>query len=159
MLKCHFTEDNLRRVRRMQFILPVPCAWTHGLLDSTLWSLILANLTKLTIVTHEPPIGWPYYGNPYPIEQILKKWTEWLGVAMQYIGHQLPRGCIVEIDDDDSKETSALMKEKEHFPHGYQKVQTPKDEFGLDNVQHHRAPRRLKSDVYCAHFPTLVPAV
>ena len=119
-LKGLFAGANIGRMRRMVFVIK-PHRIDYGcMLDSTLWSPILAKLTKLSIVAQQPPQG-PYHSSP-TFEQVMEKWTEWLRAILQYIARQLSSSCIVEADDDDWKGTSTLMRE--NLPNGYRKVQT-----------------------------------
>jgi len=88
-----------------------PQGVSHGrMLDSTLWSLVLAKLTKLLIVAQQPLQARTYFNAP-SFEQEMEEWMEWLRVILQYIVRQLPSSCIVEADDDGRKETSTLMRE------------------------------------------------
>lgn len=75
------------------------------MLDSTLWSPVLAELTKLSIVAQQPLQAGTYFNAP-SFEQEMEEWMEWLRAILQYIASQLPSSCIVEADDDDRKETS-----------------------------------------------------
>ena len=116
-----FAGRNIQRIRRMHLVMR-PCGISYGkLLDPTLWSPLLANLTKLTIMAQQPLVARTYYDAP-PFEKELKEWTDWTTAVLQYIGRRLPTTCTIEVDDDDKQETSTLMKE--HFPQGYQKVHT-----------------------------------
>jgi hypothetical protein len=45
-----FTEANIRRIRKMQVVTKPQGVFNGRMLDSTLWSPILAELTKLSIV-------------------------------------------------------------------------------------------------------------
>ena len=125
-LERHFAEANIRRIRKVQVVMrPQGCFYRH-MLDSRLWSPILANLTKLSIVAQQPLQGRPKYGVP-SFEQRIGEWMEWLRAILQYITRQLPSSCIVEVDDDDGRETSTLMREC--LPSGYRKVQTLTGDF------------------------------
>ena len=52
----------------------------------------------------------------------MEEGLEWLRVNLREIASRLSRSCIVEVDDDNRKETRAVMRES--FPGGYRKVQT-----------------------------------
>ena len=120
-LKQHFAKANIDRMRRMQFVMQ-PQGVDYGrMLDSTLWSPILANLTKLSIVAQQPLEPQKYYNAP-PFEQDMEKWTQWLRAVLQYTARQISSSCIIEVDDDDREETSLVMRES--LPSGYRKVQT-----------------------------------
>ncbi len=88
------------------------------MLDSTLWSPILAELTKLSIVAQQPLQARTYFNAP-SFKQEMEEWMEWLRAILQYIAHQLPSSCIVEADDDDRKGTSTPMRDC--LPSGYRK--------------------------------------
>lgn len=96
------------------------------MLDSTLWSPILARLAKLSIVARQPLHAQTYYNAPW-FEQDMEKWTGWLRPILVFISSHLSRTCIVEVDDDERKETSAIVSEC--FPNSYLKVQTLAGDF------------------------------
>jgi hypothetical protein len=83
-LKRHCTEANIRRIRKMQVVMQ-PQGVSYGrMLDSTLWSPILAELTKLSIVAQQPLQARAYF-NPASFEQEMEEWMEWLRAILQYI--------------------------------------------------------------------------
>ena len=123
-LKKLFAKANIGRVRRMEILTPS----TFGYLpfdiinysykpDSRLWSPFFSNLTKLSIVVRQPLQIRAHYKEPK-----MKKGLEWLRVNLQEITSHLSRSCIVEVDDDDRKQTRAVMDES--FLGDYRKVQT-----------------------------------
>ena len=123
-LQKFFAEANIGRVRRMEIV--TPSSFNLGpfevvnhnyKLKSRLWSPFLRNLTKLSIVVNQPLKVRAHHG-AFRMEEGL----EWLRVNLQDIASHLSRSCIVEVDDDDRKETRAMMEES--FPGGYRKVQT-----------------------------------
>ena len=119
--KKNFTEANRRRMRALQ-VLMMPSGINYGrVLDSAIFSPVLANLSRLTIVAQQPLQARTYYGAP-TFEQDMQEWIGWLRVILQYITSQLPKSCVVEVDDDDQKETSAVMRE--FLPINYRKIQT-----------------------------------
>ena len=123
-LKKFFSEAYIGRIRRMEIVTPsrsryptfdvVNCSHT---LDSRVWSPLLPNLTKLSIVVRQPLQIRARYQVPK-----MKEGLEWLRVNLQEIASSLSRSCIVEVDNDDCKETRAVIRES--FPGGYRKVQT-----------------------------------
>ena len=124
-LKNFFAEANIGRVRRVEIVaLPPPDPsllvevdkYTYKL-DSGLWSRFLANLTKLSIVV-TPPLQLLVYDKAPKKE----KGLEWLRRNLQDIASHLSHSCIVEVDDDNSEETRAVLGES--FPGGYRKVRT-----------------------------------
>ena len=120
-LKQHFAKANIDRMRRMQFVMQ-PQGVSYGrMLESTLWSPIFANLTKLSIVAQQPLQPQDNYNAP-PFEHEMQKWTQWLRAVLQYTVRQLSSSCTVEVDDDDMEETSLVMRES--LPGGFRKVQT-----------------------------------
>ncbi|KAI9773954.1 MAG: hypothetical protein M1839_001966 [Geoglossum umbratile] len=122
-LKMRFMEANLRRMRKIQIVIPLLSA-SHGLTpDPTLWSPLLARLRKLSIVA-QLPAQKPRRARKYfdVSEQEMKMWMERLETTLRYIAGQLPSSCAVEVDDNDREETSTLIREC--LPSGYRKVQT-----------------------------------
>ena len=110
----------------MQVVMqPQDVSYGH-MLDSTLWSPILAKLTKLSIVAQQPLEAQIYFNAP-SFEEEMEEWMEWLRAILQYFARQLPSSCIVEVDDDDRKETSTIIREC--LPSGYRKVQTLAGDF------------------------------
>ena len=121
-----FAEANIGRMRRMEFFMQPRCINYGRIMDTTLWSPILANLTKLSIVAEQPDRAQQYDTVP-PFEKVMKKWLEWLRSNLQCIATHLSPSCVVEVDDDDRKEASTVMGEI--FPSGYRKVQTLTGDF------------------------------
>ena len=120
-LKNDLTEANIGRIRRMEVVMQ-PYRNDYGsTLDSTLWSPILAKLTKLSIVAAQPRLHPETFGKNLH-EQQMEKWTGWLKAVLQCIAPQLSSSCIVEVDDNYSKETRIVMKEC--LPSGFRNVQT-----------------------------------
>ena len=122
-LKNFFAEANIGRVRRMEILTPSTpyppfevANYTY-MLDSKIWSPFLANLTKLSIVV-KPPFQSRTHNKALKKE----KGLEWLRINLQDIASHLIHSCIVEVDDDNSEETKAVLGES--FPGGYRKVQT-----------------------------------
>ncbi len=133
----HLSEANRHRIRKIQIVLQ-PLGCLHGrTLDFTLWSPIFARLMKLTIVAQNPSEAPEFYRVPTS-EQAMQQWMAWARSVLQYIVPQLSTSCIIEVDDGDRKETSALMKDC--LPTGYRGVHTSEgDIFFL---------RRFKFDAY-----------
>lgn len=120
-LKDHFTEVNTRKIRKMQIVIQ-PCGLSYGRTPNyTPWSPILASLTKLSIVAQQPLSAHIDRNAPW-FQERMETWKDWLRAVLQCIASQLQNCCIVEVDDDDKKEASDLMKLC--FPSGYRKVQT-----------------------------------
>lgn len=121
-LKRNFTEANMQKIRKIQFVMrpPSTISYRHKL-DSTLWSPILGRLTRLSVVAKQPLVVRIYINEP-SLEQTIEGWIEWLRTTLQYIASQLSNSCIVEVDDDDRRQTSTLVREC--LPSGYRKVQT-----------------------------------
>ena len=120
-LRKNFTEANRRKIRIMQ-VLMQPHGIDYGrMLDSTIFPPVLANLKKLSIVAQQPLQAGGYYNAP-TFEQDMEEWIGWLRATLQFITCHLPDRCIVQVDDDDKMETSAVMGEC--FPSGYRRVQT-----------------------------------
>jgi hypothetical protein len=125
-LKRAFTEANRRKIRKLQIVvfsmscLFAPCPT----LDGGFWSPILAQLTRLSIVAAQPLRI--YHRAPW-FNQDMKNWVEWARTVLQFVAQRLHSSCIVEVDDDDREETSALIKE--FFPGGYRKVRTRAGDF------------------------------
>ena len=135
-LKNFFAEANIGRVRRMEIVTPPPpdpsliyqvAEYTYKL-DSGLWSRFLANLTKLSIVV-TPPLQILVYDKAFKKE----KGLEWLRRNLQDIASHLSHSCIVEVDDDNSEETRAVLGES--FPGGYRKVQTLSGDFYIRRIR------------------------
>lgn len=106
----------------MEFVMQ-PLGIDYGrTLDSTLWSPILANLTKLSIVAAQPVVAYPPFFGKITSEQDLEEWTGWLKAILQCIVGQLSSSCIVEVDNGNKEETSIVMREC--LPSGYRNVQT-----------------------------------
>lgn len=117
----HFTEANRQGLRKIQIVLqPLGCFHDRRL-DSTLWFPIFAGLTRLSIVAQQPLQAQRYYRAP-PLEQDVQLWVTWARTVLQYIVPQLSNSCIIEVDHDNRKETSALMREC--LPTGYREVHT-----------------------------------
>ena len=145
---CHlggqFWEVNRQRIRKLQivvqpfsrasFLIPKP--------DSTFWSPLLAQLTKLTIVVPQSP------------QARLGIWTEWLRWTLQYFSSKLRSSCVVEVDDNDETETSALMKEC--FPRGYRQVQTLAGNLLFQGFRYYTDPDYCSggSDYWNQNIPT-----
>ena len=91
------------------------------MIDTTLWSPIFAQLTKLSIVAQQP-LGARIHSNEPPFKREMQGWMEWLRVSLQYVVRQLPTFCVIEMDDDDEIETSTPMERC--LPSGYRKAQT-----------------------------------
>ena len=137
-LKKFFAEANIGRVRRMEIVTPFRLDHRpfnivdfNYKLDSRLWSPFLSNLTKLSIVVRLPlPIRVHYKAFQ------MKKGLEWLRVNLHDTASHLSRSCIIEVDDENRKQTRALMEES--FPGGYRKVQTLSGDayFGRNDYWH-----------------------
>ncbi len=52
----------------------------------------------------------------------MHEWIRWLRSLLQFLTRRLPDRCIVEVDDDDRTETTAVMREC--LPNDYRKVKT-----------------------------------
>ena len=117
-LREHFTEANIRMMRKLQVFMRIRGASYGRDLDSTIWSPILANLRTLSIVAQQPsaPHGMAIS------EQRMGGWIIWLKGVLQYVAGQLSSSCAVEVDDNGGRQTSAVMRHC--FPRGYKKVQT-----------------------------------
>jgi len=104
-LKEHFTEVNTRKLRKMQIVIQ-PCGLSYGRTPNcTPWSPILAGLTKLSIVAQQPLSAHIDRNAPW-FQERMETWKDWLRAVLQCIASQLQNCCIVEVDDDDKKETS-----------------------------------------------------
>ena len=111
---------NRRRIRMVQILMQPPDNFHNCKPYSTIFLSILANLNKLTVVVQQPREAQSFYIGTS--EQDLQEWVDWLRDNLQYVAGQLPNSCIVEVDDDDRRVTSTVMREC--FPSGYRKVQT-----------------------------------
>ena len=112
------TEANRRRIRVIQFLIQPLGIDYDRMLDSTIFPPLLANLKKLSIVAQ--------HDASTDVEDEAE-WIEWLEATLEFITCHLPDRCVVEVDDDDEMETSAVMRE--YFPRGYRKVQTLEGDF------------------------------
>ncbi len=117
----YLSEANRQRIRNVQIVLQPDGYGYSRMLDSALWSPILAGLKKLSIVALQP-LQANRYRWPCSLEKDMQEWMEWVRIVLQYIAPQLSISCIIEVDEIDRKKTSALMKE--YFPTGYREVHT-----------------------------------
>ena len=122
----YLTEENLRRIRKVQLVMTAFGALRHTTVDWTSWMPILTNLTRLTIVAQQPLNYWSY-DNPKLWEDSMEKcsmesWTAWLEMLLANIGGQLPASCMVEVDHDHAKETNTLIEQ--YFPNKYRYTNT-----------------------------------
>ena len=114
------TYSNGRRIRMIQVLMHPPDSFFGRKLEPTIFPPILANLKKLTIVAQQPLEARRFHDTKF--RRDMQEWVEWLRGILQCVGGQLPNSCIVEVDNDDRRETSTVMREC--FPSGYRKVQT-----------------------------------
>jgi hypothetical protein len=80
----------------------------HPHRQTTLWSPILTNLTKLSFVAEQPLKAHTYHRAP-SLEQETERWIKWLRPILKFMMQQVSGTCILEVDDNDTKETSALF--------------------------------------------------
>jgi hypothetical protein len=120
-LKKKFTEANRRKMRRLQVSMLAGAYNYNGMLDSVLWSPIQAGLTKLSIMARHPLQAKGDHNAPGWQEEMDLQ-TKWLRPIVANMVQQVLSPCIIEVDDDNRKETSALIKE--YLLGGYQKSQT-----------------------------------
>ena len=124
-LQHHFTEANRQKFRMIQVLLRRPTGIGFGRdEDSTIFSPILANLKKFSIV---PPHQMVHRYS----KRDTQEWNSWLGGILQYFACQLPRSCILEVEDDYMREFAALVKEYLHCVH--RKVQIVPGGLRLEN--------------------------
>lgn len=119
-----FNQATLNRIRRLQIVVrPSLCYHTSGAsrLNLSMWSPLLAQLTHLTVAAQQPLRPRPYIEKD-SLEEDLAKWAGWIGPIMRSIGQRLRAQCIVTVDDDNKKETRALMGAA--FPCGFREVKT-----------------------------------
>lgn len=112
-----------RLIRKMQFVLSFHCCDVDDVLDFTFWSPLIAQLRKVSIVAQQPEEST----DGSSIDSKMKRWTEWLQVILKFITSHVQSSCIIEVDDDGKKETSALMKE--YLPSNHRNVQIYKGDF------------------------------
>ena len=115
----HFTEANRQRIRKVQLLMEPPPNEDDCILDSTVWSPVLANLKELSIVALQPlPLSLALDF------QLWDKWISWLRSMLQYIACHLPRSCVVELDDNDRYRFGIRAVTSECLPIEYQCVQS-----------------------------------
>ena len=95
-------------------------------MDPYLWPPILANLTLLSIVVEQPSEHPPHpnYPNLPTYEEELEDWTKGFERILEFVTRYLKRSCVVEVDDDEERETKDLMRK--YFPWGYTRVEPTK---------------------------------
>ena len=123
-LERNTTEANIHRIRKLQSVMHSQSVSYRHTLDSRVWSPMFCQLTRLSKVA------------PQPLKAQTHRWIEWLRTFLQYIGSrasQLSKSCVVEMDDDDRRQTSTLMREC--LPSGYRKVQTLAGDFFFNYSQ------------------------
>jgi hypothetical protein len=120
-LRKNFSEVNRRRMRYMLVIAqPMGVSFRPGRIpDNALWSSILPNLKAFRLVAQQPLETASYYNAP-TLEQEVDDWVKWIRPFLECFGQHLSSGTVVEVDDDDRKDTSELVKER--LPNGYRKV-------------------------------------
>ena len=123
-------KDIRGRIRRMTLEASSPvCYYSPGLLDENLWSLLLGQLTHLTIIAQQPLHPQKYFRAP-SLEVDIAKWVEWMGPILRFVGKELRPGCIVTVDDDNRPETRALMEQS--FSTGFRQLQTKTGDFRFE---------------------------
>ena len=120
-MKKRITEAKMQKIRKMEIILPSSGYLDDYKVDFALWSPIFANLTMVSIIAEQPlqsetlPAGGSF-------ELEIEEWTQILSSVLILLARNLPRSCVIQVDDGDRKETTSLTKE--YLPPGYQNVQT-----------------------------------
>ncbi len=132
-LKDYFTAANRRRIRKMQVLMQPHGIHYCRMPTSRIFFPVLANLNKLSIVAQQPLQDLASYYPP-PFEDEMHIWIRWLRSLLQFLTRRLPDRCIVEVDDDDSTETSAVMREC--LPNGYRKVKTVAGDLYFERNDH-----------------------
>jgi len=122
LLRKNFSESNRQRMRYILAIAqPIGVSFEPGRKpDNALWSSILPNLKAFRLVAQQPLEAAGYYYAP-TLEQEMDRWVKWIKPFLEFFGQHLRSPVIVEVDDDDRKETSELIKQC--LPNGYRKVQ------------------------------------
>jgi hypothetical protein len=120
-LRQKISERNRRRMRYILAIAqPKGVSFQPGRKpDNALWSSILPNLKVFRLVAQQPPEAAGYDNAP-TLEQEMDRWLTWIKPFLECFGRHLLSTVVVEVDDDDRKETSELVKEG--LPNGYRKV-------------------------------------
>jgi len=120
--KKNFSVSNIARIRKLCVIMQDSgCQYPNDMPDMTLWSPILARLTRLVVVAKQPLEPRTYWNAP-SFESELREWESWFGATVGYISQQVPSTVVVEVDDDDRAETDALVKK--YFADRHRKVCT-----------------------------------
>ena len=111
-LRKNFSERNRRRMRYILVIAqPMGVSFKPGQEpDNALWSSTLPNLKVLRLVAQQPLTAAGYYNAP-TLEQEMDRWVEWIKPFLECFGQYLRSTIVVEVDDNDTKETSELVKE------------------------------------------------
>jgi len=135
---------NRQRIRRLQLAVR-PFGIFYGLPldpDSQIWPRILANLTKLSIVAQQPR------KSQFPdtsLEQEVNKWLTWLKPILEYVNQSVSSGIVVEVDHNDCKETSELIKEC--LPNRCRKVQNRTGDVYFERGEFRFVSRRTIADL------------
>jgi len=122
-LRRGFSQEQLSRVRKVQFFADTKGVFYGHLLEVETWAPFLAQLSWVSIIAagnhHNRSYG---EGNALYVKEV-KQWTKWLAPAMECFEEYLSKDCYLEIDDNNVKETRAVIETC--FGQRYRKVENP----------------------------------
>lgn len=120
-LRKNFSKENRQRMRCLLVVAqPMGVSFNDAVPDDALWSSILPHLKAFRLVAQQP-LESAGYDNAPTLEQEVDGWVKWIRPFLECFGRHLPSGgTVVDVDDDDRKETSELVKEC--LPNGCRKV-------------------------------------
>jgi hypothetical protein len=118
-----FGTGNIRRIRYLRLVAqPMGICYSQTMkFDARLWIPLLTDLNRLCLVAQQPLRAGGYYNAP-SLEEDMRIWVAWLEPILRYLARNIPKQCIVEIDHNDSVETSELVQKC--FTNDYERVQT-----------------------------------
>lgn len=125
-LKSNFSKANIQKIRKLQVVMQPEGFFYGRILDSGLWSPILAGLSRFAIVAQQPLQAQTYFSE-HSFKRDMKNWIGWVRPMLEYMIPQLSGSCVIEVDDDDREETSDLIRKC--IPNGYRKVKTLTGDF------------------------------
>ena len=114
-LSKRITESNRLKIRKLQTLLGTDEAFRKYPLNPVIWSPVLGNLRKLSIVAPKPMLD-------FRNKETKDDWIGWLRDFLQYIISLVPSSCIIEVDNTEKAKTGILMRE--YLPNNHRKVQT-----------------------------------
>ena len=120
-LRKNFSERNRQRLRYI-LVTAQPMGVSFGqahLPHEALWSSVLPNIRILRLVAQQP-FGAAVYYNAPTLELEMDRWLHWIRPFLECFNRHLRNTSVAEVDDDDRKETSDLIKESLKI--GYRRV-------------------------------------